>query len=247
MPDALKYYDSNNTIVSPQHSDELPKKRFEFIVQAMKSGEYEIPPQLFTYFDVERCAYITLRTSPLVVSIMPGGIVAKKDITTSTVSTLPKVSESDGLKDINKTGSWYPCMPYRPLPWWLFKLLFLLPCFYLFYPFVWQRLVMLTGSSQRLARRKALRYARRQIKECVKNNDDKQLYSIFITLLQSDTQANNGNLIGFLSKKSDVSPELMREWNVFFERITYAAYAQSGNENRANELCKMAQKWLERF
>lgn len=246
MPDSLKYYDSNSTIIAPQYNDELPKKRFEFIVQALKSGNYEIPEQLFTYFDVERNSYITLATSPLAISIMPGGISVKKDVThLSNTSALPKDHEDNELKDINRIGPWYPITERKPLPWWLFELLLLLPCLYILYPFVWERFIILTGNSARLARRRAFKKARKRIDWCIKNNDDKQLYAIFIELLQQSNQMSDDNSITLL-RNSSLSPECMNEWNVFFERITHAAYAQSDNKN-INELSGMAKQWLERL
>lgn len=239
MPDALKYYDSNSAIIAPRYADELPKKRFEFIVQAMKSGEYEIPEQLFTYFDVERHAYITLRTSPLAVSIMPGAVSTKRDITnhaaTTTASSFAEASadkQADELGDINKTGQWYPVARRNPLPWWLFGLLFFLPCVYVMYPWVSDRLIVLTGNSVRLARRRALKHARKRIEQCIKNNNDKELYAIFTELLPH------------VHEKNDI--RLVAEWNDFFERITHAAYAQS-DDKKTEELCGMAKQWLERI
>jgi hypothetical protein len=232
MPDALKYYDSNNTIIAPRYNDELPKKRFEFIVQAMKSGEYEIPEQLFTYFDVERHAYITLRTSPLAVSIMPGVVSTKKDIPTHTAAAAAQAQVIDELGDINKTGQWHPIARRNPLPWWLFGLLFLLPCGYVLYPWVLDRFIVLTGNSVRLARRRALKKAHKRIEQCIKNNNDKELYAIFMELLQHTHE------------KNDI--KLSAGWNDFFERITHAAYAQSDDKN-TQDLCGMAKQWLNRF
>lgn len=233
MPDSLKYYDSNNTIIAPRHADELPKKRFEFIVQALKSGNYEIPEQLFTYFDVERNSYVTLATSPLTISIMPGAATTiKKDTAMHTPSVAPKTHEDNELKDINKNGPWYPVAERSPLPWWLFELLLLLPCLYVLYPFVWERVVVFMSNSARLSRRRAFKQARKQIKQCIKNNDDKKLYSIFMELLQHSNHTKNNNA------------ELINEWNIFYEHITHAAYAQSDSKD-TNQLSGMAKRWLE--
>ena len=246
IPDALKYYDSNNTIIPARYADELPKKRFEFIVQALKAGNYEIPEQLFTYFDVERNTYVTLCTSPLAVSIMPGVIPMKKDITTNAQHTASKAHEDNELADINTQGQWYPRATRKPLPWWLFELLFLLPCLYILYPLVWERCVALTGNSARLARRRAFKKARKKIARCIKNNNDTELYSIFMELLQHGNQASDTHSPTLMLGKSSLSPECVNEWNVFCERITHAAYAQSESKN-AVILCEMAKQWLERL
>jgi hypothetical protein len=231
MPDALKYYDSNSTIIMPKHSDELSKKRFEFIVQGMKSGYCEIPEQLFTYFDTDTHRYETLRTAPLAVSITSGPMSAKKDILTPTLSTEASatVDNEKTIADINTIGQWYPASERRSLPWWLFQLLLLLPCFYIGYPFVLNKFLALTGNSARLIRWRALRRARQQIDQAIKNSDDQKLYAIFMQLLQE------------LGKDGFHSEVFAKEG--FFERITHAAYG-SDNKN-SDELCRMAKRWLE--
>jgi hypothetical protein len=231
MPDTLKYYDSNSSIIAPKHSDELPKKRFEFIVQGMKSGYCEIPEQLFTYFDIDTHRYVTLRTVPLAVSIMPGVISAKKDIGAPLlpIEEAGVVAALQTIADINTSGLWYSVSERRSLPWWLFQLLLLLPCFYLAYPFILERGIVLTGNSVRLRRWRALRNARKQIEQSIKNSDDTQLYAIFMQLLQE------------LGKNEDV----LRQ-DSFFESILHAAYGKSDNK-KSDELCGMAKQWLERL
>jgi hypothetical protein len=239
LPKALKYYDSNNAIIAPKHSDELPKKRFEFIVQGIESGDFEIPEQLFNYFDIERNAYTTLRTSPLAVSIMPGVYSAKKDIITPSSPTVPLslIAESDEkIAGINGVGQWYPVAERKSLPWWLFQLLFLIPCVYLGYPFIVDKFIMLTGNGARLARRRAFKQARKKIDFAVNMGEDKNLYAIFMQLFQE------------LGYDSHLSPFVSstQQWSEFFERVTHAAYAQLDNKN-SEELCRMAQEWIKRL
>lgn len=235
MPEALKYYDSNSTIIAPRHADELPKKRFEFIVQGMQSGDCKIPEQLFTYFDIERHAYTTLRTSPLAVSIMPGVHSPKKDaVMPSAPVEQPVVvaAAQEKIADINGVGQWYPVAEQRSLPWWLFQILFLIPCIYLGYPLVAEKFIMLTGNSARLTRRRAFKQARKRIEQAAKAGEDKDLYVIFMQLFQD---------LG----KGDLKEEVLLDgWTDFFERITHAAYAQSDNKN-TDELCRMAKQWLD--
>ena len=251
MPDALKYYDSNSTIIAPQHADELPKKRFEYIVQGIKAGNYEIPAHVFTYFDVEKHAYVTLHTCPLAVSIMPGVLSLKKDITThDVVTTIAERTETDELKNINAVGQWYPVDDYKPLPWWLFELLFLLPCLYVVYPFLRNRFISFTNSSARLVRRRAIKEARKKIEMCIKNNNDKELYSIFVHLLKSRHKSRDESIHTFsieaIIHTIGLSDDLITQWNIFFERIMHAAFGQSDSKN-ADELCGMAKQWLDRL
>ena len=246
MPKALKYYDSNSAIILSTHADELPKKRFEFIVQGMQCGECEVPEQLFTYFDVERNAYVTLRTSPLAVSIMPGVTSAKKDTTPVVHVAKTPVAIEDDIADINIVGQWYPVAQRQPLPWWLFELLFLIPCFYIGYPIVLEKFIVLSGSSARLVRRRAFKQARKKIMYCIENNDTRMLHSTFMQLLQQCSQTSEICSIATMLRVRNMSDEHINQWNGFFERITHAAYAQSDNKN-ADELCRMAKQWLERL
>jgi hypothetical protein len=236
VPASLKYYDSNNAIIAPKHSDELPKKRFEFIVQGLQSGDCEIPEQLFTYFDIERNEYITLRTSPLAISIMPGIVNMKKNeiIQVSRAEKNMNVITQEQIEDINKVGQWYPDGEPRSLPWWLLQLLFLIPCFYIGCPFIIEKFIILTGNKIRLARRHAFRHARKQINQAIKTADDKNLYNTFAVLFQQ------------LEYEQDLPIEMSVEWKRFFEQITHAAYTQSDNKN-SDELCRMAKQWLDRL
>lgn len=247
MPDSLKYYDSHSTIIMPKHSDELPKKRFEFIVQGMKSGDYEIPEQLFTYFDVEKNAYVTLRTYPLSVSIMPCPTSVKKNIITT--HNVPQ-QKDDELIPINTVGQWYAVEDERkPLPWWLFNVLFLLPCLYIAYPLLQERLIVLMGNSVRWTRRRAIKQARKRIENCIKNNTDTELHSIFMQLLKNHAMYHETidiRSVEMILRTSGLSDDLIAQWNIFFERITHAAYAQSDGKN-TDELCGMAKQWLERL
>jgi hypothetical protein len=242
MPDALKYYDSNSTIIPSQHSDELPKKRFEFIVQGMKSGDCEIPEQLFTYFDVERNMYTTLRTSPLAVSIMPGVTNIKKDSSTTVVANNSSSHASEDDIAAITLGQWYPVAQRQPLPWWLFELLFLLPCLYVGYPIILEKFILLTGNSARLRRQRAFKQAHKKIGHAMKLNHATTLYAIFMELFQ---QLNPALDMHFLIMRS-LPENHSVQWNDFFEQITHAAYAQSDTKN-TDELCRMAQQWLERL
>lgn len=238
MPDVLKYYDSNHAIIAPQNNDELPKKRFEFIVQGLQPGACEIPEQTFTYFDIERNAYVTLRTSPIAVSIMPGVFKVKQEdtIVSSPVDeTVLSCGPEEEIASVNSTGPWYPVSEKVSLPWWIFHLLLFAPCAYLGFPLIVGKCIFLTGNSSRLARRRAFKHAYKKLAGAKEVHDIQSLYKIFICLFQELEQISGKTCI--IS-----SPE----WNDFFERITFIAYGQCDNEN-VDELYRMAKQWIERL
>ena len=76
MPNELKYYDSK-TVIEPAAGSHLPTKKFEFIVQGLKAGNFEIPQQKFVVFDTESRLYKELHTTPLFVTIAPSHALAQ--------------------------------------------------------------------------------------------------------------------------------------------------------------------------
>jgi len=53
IPDELRYYDSRQTVIEAKKPGQLAKKRFEYILQGLACGSWEIPKQSFVYFDVK--------------------------------------------------------------------------------------------------------------------------------------------------------------------------------------------------
>jgi hypothetical protein len=240
LPESLKYYDSRSTIIQPNHADGLVKKQFEFIVQGMKSGDHEIPEQRFVAFDPEKNEYVTLSTPRLAISIMPGALSASKKfeqpplVTPSGVETVQQ--SADEIADINAVGQWYPTERRQPLPWWIIQLLFLIPCFYIIYLCAIERLSRVIDKSTRFARWRAFKLAHKKVRQCIERGDAANLYSIFNELFQHNEMVQN----------SIVREQFAAEWNNFFERIAHAAYARSESSS-TDELCRMAQQWLDRL
>lgn len=253
MPEALKCYDSNSAIIMPTNSDEVPKKRFEFIVQGMQSGDWEIPEQLFTYFDIDKKTYITLRTSPLAVSIMPGVNSNKKDSIKTVkekVEDAPVVTVHDDIDYINSVGPWYPVANRQSLPWWLFYLLFLIPGLYLCSGHIYEKICLLTNNSVSIRKRRAFKNARKKIDQSIGNEGDKNLYLIFIQLFSLYGQQSLHSLkdTDSVLREKGMPEDFMQEWNGFCESIVQAAYAQSGSKDiRSNELCQKAKQWISRL
>jgi|GEM_PF-5657041 hypothetical protein len=66
MPTGLTSYESKSEV---EEQGPAWKKTFEYIVQGIKKGNYEIPAQKFTFFDVKARKYKTLTTQPLTIAI----------------------------------------------------------------------------------------------------------------------------------------------------------------------------------
>ncbi len=252
MPEALKYYDSQCSIIAPKNSDELPKKRFEYIVQGMRHGEWEIPEQSFTYFDTEKHCYAQLRTSPLIVSIMPGAINSKQnsihenenegiaDISVATVSP-------DGIGYINTVGRWHPVQEYKPLQWWLFFLLLLLPCAYGLYPIIVGKFFLLHNRLSWSRKWSAYKKARKKIKQISVFEDASRVYVVFVHLFSMCGYPYSLQDLSDILRKCGCSSEMIYEWNSFLNDITYAAYAKIDTINNTDTLCRKAMQWIDRL
>ena len=130
MPGSLKWYDSKQYIRDTRGINDLPVKCFEYIVQGLDHGSWEIPPQSFTYFDVQQHQYITLKTASCAVTIKPNlatkKIVSGNQRTDSSVNTVA-ATQDETLLPLNTSGSWRPVHHRKSMPWWLFFLLACLP------------------------------------------------------------------------------------------------------------------------
>ncbi len=67
LPEGLKYYDSHAKEHPLTHS--MYKKDFEYVLQALQPGTYQIPPQRFEYFDGKTKTYKTLTSKPVKMTI----------------------------------------------------------------------------------------------------------------------------------------------------------------------------------
>ena len=85
MPEQLKWYDSKQYLLPPagsavgqdqsgaqsvKNTGSRPVKVFEYIVQGLAAGDYEIPAQTCTYFDLSTKTYKTIQTAPVNVTIL---------------------------------------------------------------------------------------------------------------------------------------------------------------------------------
>ena len=121
MPGSIKVYESKKYM-------DNKKQCFEYVVHATQAGEFEIPPQQITYFDVEQYRYKKITTAPAPFTILK-----------SERPQMPLSDEEQAEKEIVKSGS-------RPeikglirhlygaygrtthIPWYLFFILMLDPC-----------------------------------------------------------------------------------------------------------------------
>lgn len=117
LPSCLRSFKSN---VSLKTIDKEEQKIFEFVLQGLKEGTYEIPAQKFSYFDPDTKKYKNLETKSISIKInkgksssIPEHLVIEEDIQADSAAL---VSIDIKSKKID-----------FKFPNWLFILLFILP------------------------------------------------------------------------------------------------------------------------
>ena len=229
------------------------RKKFEYIIQGIKAGEWEIPEQFFTYFDVEKRTYVTLRSSSLSVYIIPNVNLAKNDYTETIKddSLLESTMNNENIAPINIIGPWYPISERTSMPWWLFHFFVLAPCFYGGYCWVRRYLINKSAQVVFIKRKIAFRQAYTLLRESKNLQDKKKLYTIFaqLSMICFDLPTQKvlfGNEATVYLRNYGFSDEEIYQWNIFCERIEHAVYAFSDTSN-THELLRMAEQWIQRL
>jgi len=251
LPQELKCYESNSSIIEEKNG-ELTKKRFEYIVQGMKCGDWEIPKQSFTYFDVEKHAYKKLSTSPLVVTIVPNTHAIKNELIDrdegNRAATANHNEQYDTTFALNIIGPWYEIKERAPISWWIFYLLFVLPLIYFYSSWIMTKFFPYNSNYRK---KMVYRKARKQIKMYMAAGDAPNIYHIFIqlfaVLFNNDDEIIASENIRKYLKARGLSDEALVEWDEFFGSVTQAAFCSAGNEKNNNDFCKAAQQWINRL
>ncbi|MGB8367014.1 MAG: BatD family protein [Candidatus Babeliales bacterium] len=253
LPNQLKYYKSNSILIEPTTKTNLPKKRFEFIVQGINCGEWEIPSQLFTYFDVQERSYKTLKTVPLTVTIIP----STANSLSSAQSKLEKKEskeQKNSIYPINQQGQWYPKEQKEPLNWVLFGFLGIIPIGFWFFQLLWIGLTRYWFRDRLLwwQKKKTFHTARKHLQAARKKQDLTQVYNIFIILISKCCSVVNTQISSFFIKeqlcKKELPENIVSMWDNFFTHATeYAFMINEKNQFSSEAFFKQAEQWINRF
>ncbi len=255
MPEALKYYDSKHYIVPSEDKNQFPKKRFEYIVQGLRAGTWQIPAQEYVIFDVKKKAYKTFKTKPLTITIMPNTAL-QKEAATKSVSEKNNIEENvkdvtaDDLAPLDETGLWYRQSERAPLPLWLFVLLSLLPGIYLLIDMIWRMIKKRASLNEPIVRaKKAFAIARSALEKAQQNNDVTHIYPIVIQLIADRYQRDSKEITqDFIEKKlqeAGLSNIECTKWHDFFMQVTESAYSKKTTDG--NNLFAQANLWIDKL
>ncbi len=254
IPEGLKSYESK------QYIDQLPdgrkKASYEYVVQGLKEGSWEIPPQKFTYFDVVRKQYSTHKTIPLLITVLPQyGVKAAPGISTnvdlSTPNSVVPASSSDDIQ-LNKYGSWYP-QEYREIPFHWFVFFLALPLIGMGIQAARNSYTAYQSSHEPLARKKyAHARAYKAVADVEKRKTYHELYPIFVELFASRSESSipecSDDAIITILRERGLSQDDIASWQRFFTDIMRLAYAGPGQQSKVtHDIIKRSYDWLNRL
>jgi oxygen tolerance protein BatD len=263
IPEGLKAYPSKAYILDAPEGSKTSKKRFEYIVQAVKRGSWEIPVQSITYFDTVTRTHKKLSTESLAVQI-----IAQRS--TSSVNSLPKEYasdsqvpstheqplearvESDVLAPLCTDFAYYEQNSYM-VPWWLFFIGVLIPCIGIMYRFIYRifpqhvRLRGFWGGADPIYAQ-----ARKMLLQAEREQNIAHVYELFVMLVAhasgiSRQEVTEQKIQKFL-RKHGCSDQECFEWQEFFNRISAHVFAHDHyTYDDYTVLFQKARFWIKRL
>jgi len=250
IPHAFKWYDSKNYKIEETTSGK-PSQCFEYIIQGLEGGEWEIPPQEFTYFDTKRQTFKTLKTAAINVSVISQLNTKKfKTQRQQEENSADQVNQKqiDNLLPLNKNGAWYK-LDNRSMSWYLFLILIVLSLSYgVFSAIAYLRSFIHDRYAVSLRKNRAFAVARKQLERIESTHDIVQLYQLFVDLfssrLQVSTQSISQSKIEEILRKAGWNDEKISRWNAFFIKLTEQVYTGNTLSTVDRELLEQADQWL---
>lgn len=252
IPEGLKSYESKQ--YSNERADGTKQTSYEFIVQGLKPGEWEIPAQEFTYFDVNRKEYKTYKTMPLTISVLAQpelntGIVTPQAIDIDQANT--QIADSSGLK-LSTAGSWNQ-QEFKELPLAWFVLLLVLPLGVVGLQKGRHWYGAYQMNREPLSRKKnAHARAYKAVADVEKRKAYHELYPIFVELFASRTESSipecSDDAIITILRERGMSQDEVAAWQRFFTDIMRLAYAGAGQQSKVtHDIIKRSYEWLDRL
>lgn len=254
MPQSFKYYDSKNYVAEKKNPKAKDKHFFEFIVQGLQSGDWQIPPQIFTFFDVSSRTYKTLKTLPLSIMIMPGGkqqFAAPPTSSHEKGASVALLSGSGDIRSISRIRPVSPNTPSSALPWWLMFVLMAFPVVFIILDFV-RSSTWYADAFGALHKKNAFKRARIQLQRAIKNNDESAFYKIFVELFVSRLAINEQRID--IASTSDIlrsrgmDETEISDWQQFFTQLTeYVFFNKQATASERRMLIEYAHRWIDRL
>lgn len=239
LPDTCKYYFSKSFVSTGSYGQQ---KSFEYIVQGMQEGEWEIPSQIFSFFDIESRSYKTLQTDALFVTVLPEQ-AAVLPSNTAPADTALEIDQATIIPLIQTiTSSVEPAE--GALSFSLFLFLLSVPLGLLggfnFARSAW----MAHNVFFPYMKRRAFVFAHKDLARAYRCHDVRLIYGIFKTLIERRIDAVEDVSIDALVEASSWSDAQKNAWYAFHKKIAQAAYADTSGTKDVVRLFHESDQWL---
>ena len=234
LPEGLKYYDSH----AKDHvlTDILSKKDFEYVVQAVKPGVYEIPSQTFEYFDTKAQSYKTLQSRAVKLTVT-GAVRKSTAVDEEKENDTSSIEKPDELPILEKTLKGGGLLARERISWTLFlsmALLLFFPLFWKFGYFLWFSYQLRNAS--KIGYKRAFTVARGRIEVAQKIKNESEAYHILMDLFATRLHMPRAELseqdIETALKEAGLSDDKILEWRRFFSKVmavTFSALPAEGD------------------
>lgn len=247
LPNGLRYYESNSSV--KKINNDLFEKTFEYILQADKPGTFEIPKQVFNYFDNKEQKYKQLYTNNSFISIKDTVLSSNQLEKQQEEQSVKKYQNNYVFKD-NQIDFVYQNYLYHEqsntiLPYILFWLLmlfgwlsFIILVYWLYCTYIGIKILELYWIYYLVVRIKLVQSVRRKNVQNIYKNfyDVSKRYSFD---LQSE------EIIEYF-KKNHKSSEFILQWKNFVADLLHEVFASNNSHNQLTEkkLLEQSVYWM---
>lgn len=253
VPEGLKSYESKQ--YKNQLASGAQQSSYEFIVQGLKPGQWEIPAQEFTYFDVNHQEYKTHKTQPLTITVLGQPELNTGIATPQAVDVEqnfnPDPLDSSGLR-MSVAGAWDQ-QSFKEISFTWFMLLLAIPLGLMSVQKGWHLYEAYRMSKEPIARKKnAHARAYKALADVEQRKAYHELYAIFVDLFASRTDSSipecSDDAITSYLRQHGMTEDEIGSWQRFFTDIMRLAYAGPGQQNKVtNDIVKRSYEWLNRL
>ncbi len=237
LPENLTSYESN--VRSEQGANSLTKN-FEYVIQGLALGDYTIPAQELTYFDLEKKEYKTVVTDPLLLTIT--GVAKKSAVQEESV--MPQ----DVTLTIIPSGQWNFTKAHT-LSWLLFFLIFSIPFLVALFFFIQKKYTaykLLIEPEMRY--QNAFKNARTALNQARAKNYNGRIYHIFVELFSDRKRVAREQVTEFLMEKTlrdaGVQEQELVQWRILCGHLAESAFSPHRELGKNDMVFNKALHWI---
>lgn len=244
IPSQLTWYDSKQYIDDAGQG--VHQKCFEYIIQGMEAGEWKIPAQTFTYFDIKKRKYITLSTPGVAITITSDKKVAPTQVSSNQEHRDEQMIDEE-LQPLGNENSWLKHTEYF-IPWWLF---FVIVSSLSIGSLL---LIYIRTRTQKIgyrSRKQLFSHTHDTLHDAEKKGEVQKIYTIFSNLFSSLLNVSDGNVSGDmideLLQKKGLSFEQQAAWKQFFDMSAALVFSRRAPTSNKQIMFQQAHQWLDIF